>query len=124
MKMRILNVEIKSTREALEEFKSVYKRVARGEKVRPTEGIYFPDLDTARRILTPERLQVIRCIRDRNPRSIYQLAKILGRDFKNVHTEVQDLRGMGIVKIERSRRGRRQVIPRVPYDRINLGIAL
>ena len=32
--------------------------------------------------------------------------------------------GMGIVKIERARSGRRQVVPRVPYDRINLGIAL
>lgn len=124
MRMKVLDIEIRTVREVLDEFKGVYKKVARGERVKPRFGISFPDLETARRILTPERLQIMRCIREQHPQSIYRLAKLVGRDFKNVHTEIQELRKMGIVKIARSRRGRRQVIPRVPYDKINLGIAL
>ena len=55
------------------------------------EHLYFPDLETLLRTLTSQRLALLKTLYAIGPISIRALAKALGRNYKNVHTDVQAL---------------------------------
>lgn len=68
------------------------------------------DLPLLLRTLTPARWDLLERLREAGPTSIYELAKRLARDYKNVHTDVTALARIGL--IERGHRGRVSV----PWD--------
>lgn len=121
--MRVMRIGIKSVQELLTEFKDVAEALQRGEHVRPRRGVYFTSLEAARRFLTPKRMELIRLIREKRPRSIYELAKHAKRGFPTVFRDVELLNKHGLIRLSR-RRGspRRSVHPEVPYESINLSI--
>jgi predicted transcriptional regulator len=55
---------------------------------------------------------------------VSQLARLLGRDFKNVHADVQALARYGLVSLTTSRVGRRTTAPRVPFSMLEFRIAI
>jgi predicted transcriptional regulator len=70
-------------------------------------------------------MELLHLIRERRPKSIYQLAKISGRDFKNVHADVALLKQYGLVRIaagKKHKATRRQLT--VPYQAINIRAAV
>ena len=77
-----------------------------------------------RRVLTPSRLTLLHLIRTRHPRSITALAKLIRRDFKNVHTDLKLLADLGLVHLEPGAHMRDSVTPTVPYERIQFEIAV
>jgi len=54
--------------------------------------------------------------------SIYELAKILGRDLKNTFNDVQFLAQAGLVELTKTKNGRERTTPTVKYDKILLEI--
>ena len=99
---KTLTIQIRSIGEALEGFKDTFKTAEAGGRVREREGVYFTSMQAARNLLTPNRLALLRTIRTKRPGSIYELAKMLRRDLKNV----QGLRGFVWVIWGRFRRHR------------------
>ena len=83
-------------------------------------------LEAARNLLTPSRLALLRAIRNRRPGSIYELAKIVSRDLKNVQQDLRILERHGLVRMTRRRGvGKRKVrIPRAMFGAIQLKIAI
>ena len=71
--------------------------------MRPLEVLSFSDLPLLTKTLSPARWALLQALRSR-PASIYELAKRLGRDYKNVHTDVTQLGAIGL--IERDSDGR------------------
>jgi len=96
----------------------------RGQEGHPRKGTYFTSLEAARKVLTPKRLQLLRVIRQGRPDSVYQLAQLVGRDFKNVHADVQALAAYGLISLKKTQAGRRSIVPRVPFSAIELRIAV
>lgn len=123
---KTLTIQIRTIDEALEGFKQTYKAVQSGKRVAERRGVYFTSLEAARNLLTPRRLALLRAIRKHKPSSIYQLAKVVGRNLKNVQTDLQLLEQYGLVILaeSRSRYNRRVKIPQVPSDEISLKIAI
>jgi predicted transcriptional regulator len=117
-------IEIKSLEEGLKDFRATWKAVAAGKKVTPRRGTYFTSLEAARKVLTPKRLQLLRMIRQGRPDSVYQLARLVRRDFKNVHADIQALAAYGLVSLKRTQTGRRTTVPRVPFSAIEFRIAM
>ncbi len=124
MKVRDVRIRIKNLEEVLSEAKEVMKKLERGEKVKKHEGISFESLDAMRKVLTEERIRVLKTIKKEHPQSIYELAKILGRDMKNTFDDVQFLAGMGLIELKKTKDGREKTAPIVKYDRILLEIAV
>lgn len=122
MKLKNIKISIKSDNEIFEEIKQVCKKLEQGEKVTKHQGISFDDLDTMRKILTDERLRILRTIKKESPQSIYELAKILQRDIKNTFDDVQFLAQMGLIELKKSQEGRERTTPQVKYDKILLEI--
>ena len=102
----------------------VLRRVERGENVDYDE-LAFESYEAFRRVLTPERLRILQVIRSRSPRSIYELAKVLGRDRRSVIKDLKILELLGLVEFEEEMRGkRRSKRPVVSYDEIVVSISL
>lgn len=124
MKIKRVKIGIKNLEDVLGSAREVMKKLERGEKVKKESGIYFENLDAFRRALTARRLEMLHVIREKHPSSVYELAKILDRDIKNVNMDLVYLREVGLVEIKRSKEKRERVIPQVNYDIIELRVAV
>lgn len=118
MKTKTIVVQIKSLDDALDDFVQVAKAVKAGKAVEPRKGTYVADVETARAIFTEGRLKIIQILKLKSPQSIYALAKLLDRDFKNVYEDVTFLSQLGILKIEEASTGRKQKKPILLCDKI------
>lgn len=67
--------------------------------------------------LTAERLRTLETLRREGAQSIYALAKALGRNYSNVHSDVQRLMALGLV--ERDGDG-----VRAPFDELEIHVPL
>ena len=122
MKVRKIDIGIKGLKESLKDFAETWKKLEAGKKVRKEEGIYFDSIDTMRAVLTNKRLQILKVIREQKPLSVYELAKILGRDLKNVNQDLKLLSDVGLVTLEKTETDKKRVIPHVDYAKILLEI--
>lgn len=89
-------------------------------------GTYFTSLEAARKALTPKRLELLRAIRQESPAPLARLAKVLGRDLKDVQEDVRALVDYGLVSLRKARSasGRDIAIPRVRVKEIEFRIAV
>ncbi len=122
MKVKKIDIGIKGLQESLKDFADTWKKVEAGKKTTKQEGIYFDSIDTLRAVLTNKRLLVLRTIRERHPASIYELAKILKRDIKNVNQDLALLSDVGLVTLEKTETDKKRIVPHVDYNKILLKI--
>jgi len=52
-----------------------------------------------RQLLSDEKARILATIKTRKPESLYRLAKLLGRDFKAVRSDVKLLENYGFIKL-------------------------
>jgi predicted transcriptional regulator len=122
MRIRKIEIGIKPLKESLHEFASVWDKLQRGEKVEKKAGIYFESIDAMRKVLTNKRLAILKVIKEEEPNSVYSLAKLLGRDLKNVNQDLKMLVDIGLVTVEPVKDGKKRIVPHVGYDKILLEI--
>jgi predicted transcriptional regulator len=106
----------------LKDFAVTWKKLEAGKKMKKEEGIYFDSIDTMRVVLTNNRLLIIKTIRDNKPGSVYELAKILGRDLKNVNQDLKMLAEIGLITLEKTETDKKRLVPHVDYGKILLEI--
>ena len=92
-----LEIRVGAAADALNRFEAAWNRAAEGRPARPLDILSFADLPLLLKTLTPARWELLARLRKEGPLSIYQLAKRLGRDYKNVHTDVARLIELGLV---------------------------
>lgn len=94
---------------------------ARAHAAGHTQGAdYHLGLESAAQVfaeLTVERLRTLETLRREGVQSIYALAKTLGRNYSNVHSDVQRLMALGLVE-----RGEGGVS--VPFDELEIHVPL
>jgi len=101
---RVLELRIGDARDALDRFEAAWNRRNEGRKLERLRVLSVEDLPLLLRTLTPARWELVDRLREAGPLSIYQLAKLLHRDYKNVHTDVSALRGIGLIEKGRDAR--------------------
>lgn len=122
---KTLKIQIKSAGAALEDFRRTFKDVEAGRRVARREGVYFTSIEAARNLLTPSRLALLRAVRARRPGSIYELARVVDRDLKNVQDDLRLLETYGLIRMADATRAKRRVrVPEAPFDEIELKIAI
>ncbi len=122
MKIRNIKITIKSDKKLFTEVKEVWEKLEKGEKVKKHEGVSFESLEAMRKVLTGERLRILKTIKKEHPSSIYELAKLLKRDIKNTFDDVQFLAQAGLIELKKTKDDRERTTPRVNYDKILLEI--
>ena len=123
---KTLTIQIKSVGEALEGFRETFKAYGAGREVSRRAGVYFTSIEAARNLLTRNRLALLKAIRTHRPGSIYELAKALKRDLKNVQEDLKILEKYGLIRMTAGRRdGKRKVkVPEALFGEIALKIAI
>ena len=124
--MRVKNIKlgVRSLDTAFAEWAETFEKVRQGKKAAKSQGIYFTSLEAMRRVLTEKRLELLHVIKEQHPDSVYQLAKMVKRDIKNISDDLEMLENIGLVSMAKTRKGRKQVTPRVNYDKIQLEIGV
>lgn len=124
MKIKNIKIGIKSLEDNLNEFAAVWKKFENKEKVDKHEALYFESIDALRSVLTNKRIEILRTIKKQKPGSIYELAKILNRDLKNVSEDVKLLAELGFVTLEKVKTDRKRTVPTVDYGEITMEIGI
>lgn len=89
---QILNVTVgESLHEAGARAVATMKAAALGEAVAPHFGVNFEQIGQMLAAFTPKRWELIAALRQAGPLTVAELARRLGRDYKNVHTDVNQL---------------------------------
>jgi predicted transcriptional regulator len=82
--------------EAARRFADAWHRGERGEMFRERH-LAFESWDALARVLTGKRMELLRYVRRHKVTSVRALAKALGRDYSNVHADVQALTAAGLL---------------------------
>lgn len=122
MKIKNIRLEIQDENEFISEVKKDFKKIAKGESVKNQSTLSFESLKAMRRFITDERLKILKTVKKYHPNSIYELAKIVKRDTKNVSDDVHFLSELGLLDIRESKDGRKRATPVVNYNKILLEI--
>ncbi|MHB8455994.1 MAG: HVO_A0114 family putative DNA-binding protein [Acidiferrobacterales bacterium] len=83
----------------LKEFAEIAQRVERKERLPPSiPQLRFSSISQLFSAITEKRLEMIRYVAAHRGLNTRQLAQALGRDYKNVHTDVRDLCDYGLLR--------------------------
>ena len=122
--MKIKKIIIKSQKEFFQEARDWARASDKGEKVKPLIGEYFESLDAVRIFLTEKRLEIWRTIRDKEPKSLTELARFVDRDYKDVYQDVSILVGVGLVELVKPKGATTRALKPVSLaDQIELKVA-
>ena len=113
----MLELRVGPPRDALDRFEAAWNRVGEGGRLVELRVLTLRDLPLLTSTLTPARWTLIERLAKEGPVSIYQLAKRLQRDYKNVHTDVTQLLRLGL--LERQGDG-----VAVPWQRVRAELGL
>lgn len=72
------------------------------------ESLDFSDVAMLRQLLSKEKAKILHTLKEKKPKSIYELAKILGRDFKSVSEDINLLEKFGLVEFHVKKTGKRE----------------
>jgi predicted transcriptional regulator len=95
---RLLELRLGGAGDALDRFEAAWNRAAEGRKARAISVLSMKDLPLLLRTLSPARWSLLERLKAQGPVSIYELAKRLERDYKNVHTDVARLAELGLIE--------------------------
>lgn len=121
MRVKKLRIGIKDMDRFLDDFVKTAEAIERGENVKSSRGIYFTSLEAFRKVLTVQRMRLLRLIREKRPDSLHQLARLSGRNIKNVSEDVKHLAQVGLIDVKDSGK---KISAFVDYDKILLEIAV
>jgi len=99
MKMNKALLVVEPTEDAFARFASVLKRPSKA-KYKGYTIISFPSFKTLGKVITGARLELLSIIRSQKPSSIQELARMVERDFKNVHSDVKLLAEYGLIELK------------------------
>jgi predicted transcriptional regulator len=79
------------------EFIDAWKLAESGEALQEKHRLHFENLEVLLKTLSPGRWTLLKKLHANGPMSIRALANDLGRDYKNVHTDVRCLENIGLI---------------------------
>ena len=123
--MKVMTINIKNEVQVMKDFGNAFKNAQKRRPFKKKTGTYFTDLDAVRNFLTPRRLELLHVIKEKNPHSLYELAKFVDRSFPSILRDVEILTTHGLIKLSKDALSVRNAVqPEVNYDMINLRIAV
>lgn len=117
----VLTVRVETTEEFLERGADAIARLSEGEEPRTGPTLSLSSYEDLQRVLSPRNIELLESIREREPGSIRELARLVERDVSRVHDNVTELDRLGIIDLVEDGQARRPVME---YDRIEIDIPI
>lgn len=113
--MNRVEIVITTPEQAFQDFADTWRKVEAGDAVTPSIGFGTPsELFAA---ITDKRLELLRYVAQHEVLNIHQLSQQIGRDYKNVHTDVKALEELGLLQREKG-------LLVAPFDEIDIKVDL
>lgn len=117
MKLKHAKVIVKS----VDDIKKDWSKALKGKKeasLKPNE-IVLTNLDTLAKIFSKSRIEILKTVASNEVKSIYELAKLVDRDFKNVHSDVKLLSEVGLIELKKTGDSRNGLKPIAKFSGID-----
>lgn len=119
MTERNFQVDIKSHDKVMAELKDLVRQIDKGDYPdKPFERVYFNDAKTFFRHITPRRFDLLEELHRQGEMSINALARLLKRNYKNVHDDVKALEEIGVIELQENG------LYSVPWDEVRTSFKL
>lgn len=83
------------------------------------------DIELLRKIFSNQKTRILYTLKRKKPKSIYDLSKILKRDFKSVYKDLKFLERFGFVEFHSEKNGAKESLrPVLRIDTLNLQITV
>lgn len=115
---KTLYVGVSALDDALDRFEAAWHLASGRKPPAPPALLSFADLPLLMKNLTPARWELLKRLRAAGPLTIFALAKLLERDYKNVHTDISRLFELNLV--EKAEDGK----VRVPWEAVRAELRL
>lgn len=115
--MRTVTIRIESMENFTADVLSAFKEAADGKKSKNESVVSFPNWQMMHKVLTPKRMDILMAMTGAGEMTIREIAALVDRDVKGVHTDVTTLIGNGL--LVKSERG-----TSFPYDDIHFDFTL
>jgi len=94
---KTLYVRVSAPPDALDRFEAAWHLASGRTAPAALDILSFADLPLLTKTLTPARWTLLQHLAKAGPLTIFALAKLLERDYKNVHTDVTQLAQLGLI---------------------------
>lgn len=101
---RKIEVGVGDVSGALDRFEQAWQRGAAGKNRSAEIRLTFESLPVLLKNLTPARWTLLEALKRAGPMSINELARLLGRNYKNVHTDVTRMVDLGLIERSQDQR--------------------
>lgn len=119
MKKKILHVKAgEPVAASLTRARDTMQALRSGKRSEPYFGVGFESMGQMLATFTPRRLDLLATLREHGPTTIAALARTLGRDYKNVHGDINAL--FEWLAVDRDEQGR----VFVPWDEVDIRLPL
>ena len=109
----VLVVTVDDETTPYEEGLEAIQTLKEGEHLDRPATVRFPNESQLTDVFNERTYTLLRVIRDEEPESIRETARLVGRDKKNVHEELTTLEALGVIRFETVGRAKKPVFP---YD--------
>lgn len=118
---KTLIVRVETTGEFLERGADAIETLSEGGRPKSGASLSLESYDDLQRVLSPRNIELLETIREREPRSIRELARLVERDVSRVYDNVTELARLNIIELREEGQARRPVMH---YDRIEVDIPI
>ncbi|EER5391525.1 glycosyl transferase family 1 [Escherichia coli] len=115
--MKTVTIRIESLDAFTADVLSAFKKASEGATSNNENIVSFPDWQMMHKVLTPKRMDILMAMTGAGELSIREIAGLVGRDVKAVHTDVTSLINNGLLA-----KGERGTL--FPYDDIHFDFTL
>lgn len=84
--------------------------------IQPKNVIFFDSIKSFRGYMTLQKIELLTVIATQKPKSIYELAKIVGRELAPVQSDCASLKSIGFIVFKREKTGRKSMAPRLKFN--------
>lgn len=103
----------------------VIRDAIKGEGKIEDDVVYFNDIASMYKFLSPGRVALLSVIKNSNPQSIYELSQMMGKDQGYISKEIKFLKEMGILDlISNTKDGRERLVPVLKFDRVIFDVGI
>ena len=78
--------------------------------------LFFDSIQTFKKFMNQNKLQILMAISRLKPTSIYQLEKIINRKYPHVLKDCKQLAALGFINLIESNKAKKQLHPKLTFD--------
>jgi predicted transcriptional regulator len=114
-------LHIRFQRSDEQRIEATLKALDRGEMPEPYFECVFQEIEDLHTVTRPTNLTLLRTIAAEQPTSIRETARLVSRDVRQVHRNLEELEALGVIDFEETGQTKR---PTVWYDTIEVDLPL